>query len=89
MEIKELKKFADMASERIHKNHLAGYDLEKRILHATVKVNEEAGELCDAVLSALGSQRANKLAAYDKDGLALEVADVIFSHYGACIARGD
>lgn len=79
MKIKELTEFAERTNGRLAKNNLQGYDTEKKILHATVKANEEMGELCDAVLSHLGSQRKIKMEVHAPENLANEVADVMFT----------
>ncbi len=54
-------------------------DLHTLIIKKTLKIGEEYGELCDAVLSEIGSQRKEKLATYNKDDLESELADVIVS----------
>lgn len=78
MNIKELKQFASDQNEIIFRNNLKGYDKDKRILHASVKLNEELGELCDLVLKKIGSQRFNK-GSTDKESLGNEIADVFFT----------
>jgi len=79
MEITDLKLFAAKQSEIINNNYLPGYDIEKRILHAAVKSNEELGELCDVVLKGLGAQRSKKLEDFNKGQIESEIADVVFS----------
>lgn len=79
MEIKELQEFIAKESDHLQKNYLDGYDLEKRILHAAVKTNEEVGELCDVVLKKIGAQRSTKLGDFDQSQIEGEVADVYFT----------
>ena len=58
-------------------------DLSARevILFRTVKVGEEYGELCDAVMSHLGKQRRDKLDKVEMGNLESEFADVIITTY--------
>ena len=79
MNFKELTEFATKHSNRLDKGILSGYDQEKRILHATVKSNEEMGELCDEVLKAIGAQHGNKMVGYKKEQVENEIADVFFT----------
>ena len=52
----------------------------ERVLARMVKIGEEFGELCDAVLASQGDQRQEKLeAGGGKDELAKEFADVIIT----------
>lgn len=79
MKIKELTDYAALANDRLAKNNVKGFDDEKRVLHAAVKLNEEVGELCDAVLSHIGSQRGIKNAAHSPRHLENEIADAILA----------
>lgn len=56
-------------------------DLSERetVLARMVKIGEEFGELCDAVMAAQGNQRKNKLATYAEGDLASECADVLIT----------
>ena len=54
-------------------------DLNDLIVRKTLKIGEEYGELCDAVLSQMGRQRKEKLESYSYDDLLGELADVIVS----------
>lgn len=75
MDIKEFENYCLQTSERIADLYLQSYDLEKRILHATAKASEEFGELSEAVLKKLQSQRAVKLNDFKMEHLEDEVAD--------------
>jgi NTP pyrophosphatase (non-canonical NTP hydrolase) len=79
MNFNELMAFAKKHSSRLDKGILSGYDQEKRILHATVKSNEELGELCDVVLKSIGAQHSNKMVGYNKKQIENEIADVFFT----------
>jgi len=79
MDMKELLNFVEIESERLTKYYGADLDNDKRILFRTVKLNEEVGELCEAVLSYFSSQRKEKLAGFDKNDLDDEFADVIIT----------
>ncbi len=48
----------------------------ERILARTVKMFEEAGELCDEILASMGWQRKEKLSNHTPETLADEFADV-------------
>ncbi len=79
MQLKDLRKFIKKEDRRLRK-HYGGYkDEEKRILARTVKLTEELGELCDAVLSYNSMQRKDKLDNYDESNLAEEFADVVIT----------
>jgi NTP pyrophosphatase (non-canonical NTP hydrolase) len=52
------------------------YSERERAFAYTVKLGEEYGELCDAVLAHMGDQRKDKLAAKDESELRGEFADV-------------
>ncbi|KKU90022.1 MAG: hypothetical protein UY20_C0002G0002 [Candidatus Yanofskybacteria bacterium GW2011_GWA1_48_10] len=54
-------------------------DKEKRLYRRVVKLMEELGELCDAILSYAGSQRQDKLSKYDPNRLSEEFADVLIT----------
>ncbi|MFZ1627047.1 MAG: MazG nucleotide pyrophosphohydrolase domain-containing protein [Candidatus Moraniibacteriota bacterium] len=48
-----------------------------RIFARTIKLGEEYGELCDAVLASMGDQRRGKLKKEKPDDLESEFADVL------------
>lgn len=77
MDIKELKKFISAESVRLEKNYLFDFDIDKRILHAIAKLSEETGELTEAVLKKMGTQRGQKLTDFKDEQLESEIADVI------------
>jgi NTP pyrophosphatase (non-canonical NTP hydrolase) len=54
-------------------------DLKTLMLKKVLKIGEEYGELCDAMLSEIGSQRKSKLKAYDSQDFKDEFADVIIT----------
>lgn len=76
---KELTQFIAAESNRLNSNYYADYDVEKRVFSATVKMVEEVGELCDAVLKAHKVQRAEKMVDFDKGKLEHEIADVLIT----------
>ncbi|PIT94237.1 hypothetical protein COU00_00045 [Candidatus Falkowbacteria bacterium CG10_big_fil_rev_8_21_14_0_10_43_11] len=76
----ELLQFIDAEDERI-KAKFASYDNEKRILARTVKLGEETGELCNAVLAFLNDQRPEKLNNFKQEHLAHEFADVVITTF--------
>ncbi|OGG41699.1 hypothetical protein A3A21_03775 [Candidatus Jorgensenbacteria bacterium RIFCSPLOWO2_01_FULL_45_25b] len=78
MEFSELLSFIKIQSERLKRRY--GYDdEEKRVLARTVKLSEEVGELCDAVLSLQKLQRQEKLDEETSEHIAEEVADVLIT----------
>ncbi|MEA2003644.1 MAG: MazG nucleotide pyrophosphohydrolase domain-containing protein [archaeon] len=79
MEMKELLDFVELESVRLINHYGVDLDNDKRILLRIVKLNEEVGELCDAVLSYFDSQRKDKLAGFDRQDLDEEFADVIIT----------
>lgn len=79
MELKDFKDFVSKESDRLQDSYLKGYDLEKRILHAAVKANEEMGELCDVTLKKIGAQRKSKLEELDQQEIEDEIADVMIT----------
>ncbi len=54
-----------------------GYSERERIFARTVKLGEEYGELCDAVLASVGDQRKGKLTQEKVGDLEGEFADVM------------
>ena len=79
MDFKNLLQFIKTEDERL-KKYYGGYtDEEKRILARTVKLSEELGELCNAVLAFNSMQRKEKLENYDSENLSEEFADVIIT----------
>ena len=79
MEFKDLLKFIKIEDKRL-KKRFGGYDDQyKRILARTVKLTEELGELCDAVLAHNSWQRKQKMDKHDKENLPEEFADVVIT----------
>lgn len=79
MEMQELLKFIVEQDDRLVKGSTNASDRE-RVLARTVKLGEEFGELCDAVLASQGDQRKEKLdAEHDRENLVKEFADVIIT----------
>ena len=79
MNLKDLLKFIETEDKRL-KKYYGGYtDREKRILARTVKLSEELGELCSAVLAFNSMQRKEKLDGYDAENLSEEFADVLIT----------
>lgn len=64
--------FRDMNTEVTDKEH---------VLYRTIKIGEEYGELCDAILSTDGNQRRNKLSEFKGGDLEAEFADVIITTF--------
>lgn len=51
------------------------------ILFRTIKIGEEYGELCDAILAKMGTQRKDKNDKYEIDNLESEFADVVITTF--------
>ena len=80
MELKELLDFIRDQDEKIKNKPVnASATRKERVLGRTVKVTEELGELCDAILAADGDQRKEKLEKSSKENLEGEFADVIIT----------
>lgn len=79
MELRDLLNWIELEDERLKKYYGSYPDQEKRILARTVKLTEELGELCNAVLAHNSLQRKQKLDGFDKDNLPEEFADVIIT----------
>ncbi len=52
-------------------------ELKTLMLKKVLKIGEEYGELCDAMLSEIGNQRKSKLDAHSSQNFNEELADVI------------
>lgn len=77
MEMKELVAFAKLQEQRFQILDGDNNTPLERTYAQLVKLGEEYGELCDAVMAEVGHQRADKLATHTHEKLALEMADVI------------
>lgn len=75
MELSDLVAFAKGQNEWL-KERGAGKTERERLYAQTVKLGEEFGELCDAILARDGEQRPEKLSEASDDALAAELADV-------------
>lgn len=79
MDLQTLLQFIKKEDERLVK-YYGGYpDRQKRILARTVKLSEELGELCNAVLAYNKMQRKEKMETHDGENLSEEFADVIIT----------
>lgn len=79
MNFQDLLKFIEGLDKILIKHFGKNSDQEKRILARTVKLNEEVGELCEAILAYNSDQRKEKLENYNKENLGEEFADVIIT----------
>lgn len=79
MDLKVLLKFIETEDGRLKKYYSVCADQEKRILAQTVKLSEELGELCNAVLAFNSMQRKEKLDKYKAENLSEEFADVLIT----------
>ncbi len=79
MQFDDLLKFIKLTDKRLRDQFNNYSDEEKRILVRTVKLTEEVGELCDAVLTFNSMQRSEKLEKYNPDNLPHEFADVVIT----------
>ena len=79
MNIAQLQEKVDSINKFFLNMEGGDYHLNDLIVRKTLKIGEEYGELCDAVLSHIGKQRKEKLASYSYNDLVGELADVIVS----------
>ncbi|MFA5355321.1 MAG: MazG nucleotide pyrophosphohydrolase domain-containing protein [Candidatus Paceibacterota bacterium] len=77
MDIEALLQFVKKESDRLAENYGTSQDNVKRVLSRTVKLQEEVGELSDAILSSVSFQRKEKLDKFNKEDLAEELSDVL------------
>ena len=78
MDIKELEAFAEKTRQNNKKLYNISDD-EAMNFPFTIKIMEELGELCDAVLASKSLQRKEKLEKHRPEHLEEEFADVIFT----------
>lgn len=78
MDLRELLAFISRENQRLQDRHT---DLDENIapLVQTIKLNEEVGELCDAVLAYDSFQRSEKLDEFEEQDLDDELADVLIT----------
>lgn len=75
MTFEEFRQFIDEQHEFFRK--VKKQTRKDRIFARTIKLGEEYGELCDAVLASVGDQRQKKLAKGKSGDLESEFADVL------------
>jgi NTP pyrophosphatase (non-canonical NTP hydrolase) len=80
MDFEELEAFVEAENQRLFAAH-EGLTAEMAPMTQTVKLNEEIGELCEAVLALDSLQREEKLAADGEHDVADEFADVIITAF--------
>jgi NTP pyrophosphatase (non-canonical NTP hydrolase) len=80
MDLKKFKKFIK-EQHKFFRTNEKEISSREHILFRTIKVGEEYGELCDAVLEKVGTQRKSKAKKYETDTLESEFADVIITTF--------
>jgi|CXWL01.1.fsa_nt_gi NTP pyrophosphatase (non-canonical NTP hydrolase) len=81
MTLEELQAFIDEQDEILRRVKTMNQTDRDRIYARTIKLGEEYGELCDAVLGSFGDQRQDKLDDSDRENLKGEFADVVIVAY--------
>lgn len=76
MEMHELVAFAKLQDERFSVLDEGKSTPRERIYAQAVKLGEEFGELCDAILAHANAQRQEKMDNMEEDALPKELADV-------------
>lgn len=77
MTVEELQKFIDDQDALFRSLRAEDSSDREHVFARTIKLGEEYGELCDAVLGSIGGQRKDKMAAQEPDALKDEFADVL------------
>ncbi|MFZ1654239.1 MAG: MazG nucleotide pyrophosphohydrolase domain-containing protein [Candidatus Moraniibacteriota bacterium] len=77
MTLEDFQKFIDEQDELLRVMKGADYSERERVFARTIKLGEEYGELCDAVLASVGDQRKGKLTDGKAGNLEGEFADVL------------
>jgi NTP pyrophosphatase (non-canonical NTP hydrolase) len=79
MTLEDFQRFIDEQDVLLSKmtRDTKGYSGREQVFARTVKLGEEYGELCDAVLASVGDQRKGKLAGGKMGDLEGEFADMI------------
>jgi NTP pyrophosphatase (non-canonical NTP hydrolase) len=77
MTLEDFQKFIDEQDELLRVMKGADYSERERVFARTIKLGEEYGELCDAVLASVGDQRKGKLADGKVGDLEGEFVDVL------------
>jgi len=76
MTLEDFQRFIDEQDELLRVKKGADYGERERVFARTIKLGEEYGELCDAVLASVGDQRKGKLKKQTHLDLRDEFADV-------------
>ena len=79
MDMRELVAFAELQDKRFSVLDDGKSTQQERLYAQMVKVGEEVGELCDAVLAHANAQRQDKLDNMEEDALPKELADVVIT----------
>lgn len=77
MDVHDLTTFATLQEKRFKLLDGGKHTDLERTYAQLVKLGEEYGELCEAIMADVGHQRPEKLAEHEHDHIALEMADVI------------
>jgi NTP pyrophosphatase (non-canonical NTP hydrolase) len=80
MDFKKFEKFIK-EQHKFFRNNEKDINSREHILFRTIKIGEEYGELCDAVLERIGTQRKSKSKKYETDSLESEFADVLITTF--------
>lgn len=81
MTIEELQKFIDEEDALFRSLRDKSQSEREHIFSRTIKIGEEYGEPCDAVLGSVGFQRKDKLAGQKETDLQDEFADVLITTF--------
>lgn len=81
MTIEELQKFIDEQDALFRSLRDKGQSEREHVFSRVIKMGEEYGELCDAVLGSVGFQRKDKLAEQKEMDLKDEFADVLITTF--------
>jgi NTP pyrophosphatase (non-canonical NTP hydrolase) len=79
MDMKDLRQFIKLEDQRLRERFGDYKNEENRVLARTVKLGEEFGELCDAILGHNSMQREEKMGEKETGNLSDEFADVIIT----------
>lgn len=77
MTLEDFQKFIDEQDELLRVMKGVDYSERERVFARTIKLGEEYGELCDAMMASVGDQRKSKLSDWKVDNLEGEFADVL------------
>jgi len=79
MKIEELQNEIDRINEMVCEHYNFEPTDKQNVTRQVLKLGEEYGELCEAVLSSMGIQRQEKLDAHSMEDIKGELADVIIT----------